>query len=135
MGYIQTRPPVGAADIDDLIARLDSVKTSKIDGVVLSNLFRVCCECALKKSELIELSIEDVAKGGIVRDILRVGDSELRLSGQAKQVLQNHIDYLKKSGYRLYPTKPLFPTRKKTRYTEKTLGNHLKKAQNSNIQS
>ena len=133
MAYIQTRPQVGPADIDDLIARLESVKTEVIDEVVLSNLVRVCYECALKKSGLIDLSIEDVAKGGIVRDILRIGDSELKLSGQARKMLQSHIDYLKLSGYRLYPSKPLFPTRKKTRYTEKTLGNHLKKAQNSNI--
>jgi len=133
MEYIETRPPVTAAEIEDLISRLESVNTSTIDGVVLSNLVCVCSECALKKSELIELSIEDVAKGGVVRDIMRVGDLEFRLSGQAKKMLQSHIDYLKKSGYRLYPTKPLFPTRKKTRYTEKTLDNHLKKAQNSNI--
>jgi len=45
-----------------------------------------------------------------------------------------NIDYLKKNGYRLYPTSPLFPTRKKARYNEKTLDNHLKRAQNVKIE-
>jgi hypothetical protein len=130
MGYIQTRPPVSAADIEGLIARLESVNTSSIDGIVLSNLVRACFELALKKRELIDLSIEDVAKGGIVRDIIQIGDDKLNLSElpQAKKMLQGHIDYLKTAGYRLFPTKPLFPTRKKKRYNEKTIDNHLEKA-------
>jgi len=104
MGYIETRPPLTAAEIEEFIARFESVKTGTIDGVVLSNLVRACFECGLKKGELIDLSIEDVAKDGIVRNIIRVGDDELNLSQlpQAKRMLQDHIDYLKKNGYRLY---------------------------------
>jgi len=131
MGYIQTRPPVRAADIDDLIEKLESVKTNSIDGIVLSNLIRVCRECALKKGELIELSVGDVAKGGVVGDVMQIGESKVSLSQQAKQVLQNHIDYLKKNDYRMYPTYPLFPARNKKRYTPRNLDNHMKEAQNA----
>jgi hypothetical protein len=121
---------VTAAEIEDLLSRLESVNTSTIDGVVLSNLIRACLELGLKKKELIDLSIEDVAKGGIVRDVIRIGDDELNLSElpQVRKILQDHIDYLKKAGYRMYPTKPMFPTRRKVRYSAKTLDNHLKGA-------
>jgi hypothetical protein len=135
MNYIQTRPPVSQTEIEDLIARLESVKTRSIDGVVLSNMVRVSHECALKKGELIDLSIEDVARGGVVKDSMRVGDSEFRLSGQAKKLLQDHIDYLKKKGYRRYPTSPVFPAGNNKRYNAKTLGNHLNEAQNVEITS
>jgi site-specific recombinase XerD len=135
MTYIVTKPPFSRTEIEDAINRIASVKTKKIDGVVLSNLVRLCHECGLKKSELIDLSAGDVAKGGVVGDVMRIGEDEIILSDPAKQLLQNHIDYLKKSGYRLYPTYPLFPTRKKTRYAEKTLGNHLKAAQTVEIES
>ena len=135
MDYIETRPPVSRADIEDLLTKVESVKTQAIDKAVLSNLIRICHECMLKKGELIKLSVRDVAKGGVVEDVMRVGGNKVILSKPARQVLQNHIDYLKKNGYRLYPTSPLFPTRKKARYTEKTLDNHLKEAQNVEINS
>ena len=125
MGYIQTRPPVSAADIEGLIARLESVNTSSIDGIVLSNLVRACFELALKKRELIDLSIGDVAKAGVFGNVMQVGGSGVRVSQQAKQVLQSHIDYLKKSGYLMSANSPLFPTRNKKRYTPRTLDNHL----------
>ena len=129
MDYIKTRLPVPKANIENLFATIESVKTPTIDGVVLSNLARVCYECVLKKSELIELSVGDVAKQGLVGDIMRVGEVEASLSSDAKKVLQDHINYLKRNGYRLYPSSPLFPTKKNLRYKEKQLENHLKKAQ------
>ncbi len=129
MGYIETRPPVPELDIENLITAIKSVKTPTIDGAVLSNLVRVCHECALRKRELIGLSIQDVAKKGLVGDIIKVGDKYVRLSSDAKQILQNHIDYLKRNGYRLYPSSPLFPTKKNIRYHGRLLDNHLKKVQ------
>ena len=135
MDYIETRPPVSRADIEDLLTKVESVKTQAIDEAVLSNLIRICHECMLKKGELIKLSVRDVAKGGVVEDVMRVGGNKVILSKPARQVLQNHIDYLKKNGYRLYPTNPLFPSKKKMPYTKKTLDNHLKEAQNVEINS
>ena len=130
MDYIKTRAPVSEQDIENLITTIESVKTPTIDGVVLSNLVRVCYECALRKRELIGLSIKDVAKKGSVGDFMKVGEDEkkVKLSSDAKQILQNHIDYLKRNGYRLYPTYPLFPTKKNERYNGRLLDNHLKKA-------
>jgi integrase len=128
MDYIETRPPLSEPDIKNLITTIESVKTPTIDGVVLSNLVRVCYECALRKRELIGLSIKDVAKKGSVGDIMKVGEDKAMLSNDAKQILQNHIDYLKRNGYRLYPTYPLFPTKKNERYNGRLLDNHLKKA-------
>jgi len=134
MDYLQTHPPVPHSDIENLITAIESVKTPVIDGVVLSNLVRVCYECALTKSDLIRMSIEDVAKKGLVGDFMIVGDVKAELSNDAKQVLQNHIDYLKRNGYRLYPSSPLFPTKKKKRYYGKLLDNHLKKGQDIETQ-
>ena len=57
MDYIRTCPPVPEADIENLITAIESVKTPTIDGAVLSNLVRVCYECALKKGELIGMPI------------------------------------------------------------------------------
>jgi hypothetical protein len=131
MGFIETRPPVTQTEIEDLTSRLESMKTKVIDGVVLSNMVRTCHECTLKKGELIDLSIEDVASGGDVKDFMRVGDSKLKLSGRAKKLLQDHIDYLKNKGYKVKPLSPLFPTLKNKRYTAKMLDNHLKEPQNA----
>ena len=128
MDYIQTRPPVPEPDIENLIATIASVKTPKIDGVVLSNLVRVCYECSLKTGKLIGMSIEDVAKKGLVGDFINVGEDNVRLSSHAKQIFQNHVDYLKRNGYRLYPSSPLFPTKKNERYFGRLLDNHLKRA-------
>ena len=131
MRYIKTYPPVPEADIENLFTTIEPVKTPTIDGVVLSNLVRVCYECTLKTGELIGMSIQDVAKKGSVGDFMKVGEDEkkVKLSSDAKQILQNHIDYLKRNGYRLYPTSPLFPTKKNIRYHGRLLDNHLKKAQ------
>lgn len=135
MDYFKTRPPVTAVVIEDLIARLESMKTRTIDGVVLSNLVRVCYECALKKNQLIKLSVKDVAKGGVVGNIMQIDGSGVSVSQHAKQVIQDHINYLKKNGYRMYPTYPLFPEKDKKRYKPKNLDNHLKKAQSVEIES
>ena len=131
MGYIQTRPPVTQTEIEDLIARLESAKSKNFDGFILSNLVRTCHECALKKAELIDLSIRDVASGGKIRDFMEVGDSVIELSEQVKEFLQDHVDYLKTMKYKMKPHSPLFPTIKDRRYTAKTLDNHLKEAQNA----
>jgi hypothetical protein len=131
MDFIKTRPPVTQAEIEDLITRLESVKSKNFDGFILSNLVRTCHECALKKAELIKLSIMDVASGSKIRDFMEVGDSVVKLSGQAKEFLQAHIDYLKNMRYKVKPQSPFSPTIKDRRYTAKTLDNHLKEAQNA----
>lgn len=131
MGYIKTRSPIPKSEMTKLIETLRAVQKANIDGVVLSNVVRTCHECGLKKGELIDLSIGDVSRGGKVKDSIQVGDSSFKLTEQAKMIIQDHIDYLKEKGYPRYPSRPLFQTKKKKRYTPKTLDNHLKEAQDA----
>jgi hypothetical protein len=125
MGYINTRSSISKAEIDKLIGSLANVNTSKIDGGVLANMVRTCHECGLKKSELIDLSVGDVSRGGKVNDSMQVGDSKRSLSERAKGIIQDHIDYLKDKGYWRYSSSPLFPNRGKKRYASKSLDNHF----------
>jgi hypothetical protein len=127
MSYIQTQPPVSAANLMSLIGSINPASANAFDGVVLSNLIRVCYECALKTGELVRLSIGDVAQKGVVGNVMRVDDVDVPLSTIAKQILQNHMHHLKMSGYKMYPTSPLFPTKIKSRYYERRLNAHFKK--------
>ena len=137
--YEQTRPPLSKEMIDTLTGELERVKTSNIDGVVLANLIRTCYELGLKRRQLIDLSIGDVAERGIVEKYIQVTGpqtvgSEVRekiekpLEKGSWRMLQIHINYLKEKGYRRYRTSPLFPTRKNERFTESKLTKHLKNA-------
>jgi len=133
MDYIQTRSPIPKSEMTHLIEALRAVQKANIDGVVLSNVVRTCHECGLKKAELIDLSIEDVSKGGKVKDFMQVGDSSFRLTERAKMIIQDHIEYLKEKGYRRYPSSPLFPAKDRGPYKSRTLDNHLKDAQDAEI--
>jgi hypothetical protein len=131
MDYIQTKSPLLIADLAALATRMRSVSSTSFDGVVLSNLAWTCYECALRKSELINMSIGDVASKAVVGVRMRIdgGDKKdklLPLSNSAKQVLQDHMQHLEQSGYKRYPSSPLFPTKRKTRYPERSLQNHWK---------
>lgn len=125
MSYIRTRPPVSQAEIEDFVTRLEAVKTSGIDGFVLANLVRTSFECGLHNAELIELSIGDVSRKGIINDVISVAGEQIPLTDDAKGMLQAHIDYLKSSGYPMYPSKPLFPRKNKIQYYSRLLGSHL----------
>ena len=132
MNCIQTKSPLLIKDFAALATRMGSVQSASFDGVVLSNLAWTCYECALRKGELIKMSIGDVASKAVVGNKMRIdgGDKKdklLALSGFAKQLLQNHLKHLKDSGYKMYPMSPLFPTKRKTRYPERSLQNHWKK--------
>jgi hypothetical protein len=122
-------------EIISAIAKIRKVKEPNIDGAVLSNLVRICYECALKKSDLINLTVGDVSKKGKVGEEIRVPGSEnpRRPTARGKYVIQQHIDDLKDAGYRLYSSYPLFPTKKtKRKYNGRTLDYHLNKALDGN---
>jgi hypothetical protein len=137
--YEQTRPPLSKAMIDTLTGKLERAKISKIDRVVLANLIRTCYELGLKRRQLIDLSIGDVAERGIVGKYIQVSGSQTvgsearekmgkPLEKGAWRMIQIHLNYLKEKRYRRYRTSPLFPTREKVRFTESTLAKHLEKA-------
>ena len=126
MNYLKTKSPIAKKHIDTLIKQVKQAKTNNIDGVVLSNLLRLCYEFGLKKGELIRLSVRDVSRGGIVKGPFSFVHEKVVVKAIQKKRLQNHINHLRAEGYKLYPTNPLFPTRRgKSRYIERTLTNHL----------
>lgn len=127
MYYILIRPPVSNSTIIKCIRDMLSERTRAFDGVVLSNLVGVCYECALKKNELVSLSIRDVATKGEVHETLLVNGSRIELAGNAIKIFKKHIDYMKTKSYRMYPTSPLFPAVNNKRYSERNLHNHLQK--------
>jgi len=133
MDYIHTRSPITQAEIDEIIESLAKVNTAAIDGGVLSNIVRTCHECGLKKSELIDLSVGDVSRGGKINDSMQVGDSTISLTERAKKVLQEHIDYLGIKGYKRYSSSPLFSTKNHRRYSSRNLDNHLKTVLSANF--
>lgn len=128
MNYLRTNSPISKIEMNELVDAPVNMKNSNIDGVVISNVIRTCHECGLKKSELMDLSVGDVSKGGKVKDTMRVGKSELRLSERSKGILQEHLDYLKKKGYPRYSNRPLFPTKDHKRYYPELLDNHFREA-------
>ncbi len=127
MDYLKSKSPITKGQIKALFSVVEQVKTAKIDGVVLSNLLKLCYFCGLRKGELIGLSIRNVSQKRIVKDKITIDGHEVVLVLHAKKLLERHIKYLKENGYRLYSSRPLFPTRDKEPYKERTLQNHLKK--------
>jgi hypothetical protein len=128
MDYLMTNSPISKTEMNELVDAPVNMKNSNIDGVVISNIIRTCHECGLKKSELMDLSVGDVSKGGKVKDTMRVGKSELRLSERSKGILQEHLDHLKKKGYPRYSNRPLFPTKDHKQYYSELLDNHFREA-------
>ena len=128
MDYLRTNSPISKTEMNELVDAAVNMKNSNIDGVVISNVIRTCHECGLKKCELMNLSVGDVSKGGKVKDTMRVGKSELRLSERSKGILQEHLDHLKKKGYPRYSNRPLFPTKDHKRYYSELLDNHFREA-------
>jgi len=127
MDHLKTKSPLTKGQTQALFNNVAQAKTANIDGVVLSNLLKLCYLCGLRKGELIGLSIKDVTQKLVVKDTINIDGREVILSSEAKTLLQRHIKYLKANGYRLYSSRPLFPTRKKEPYKERTLQNHLEK--------
>jgi len=129
MDYLKPKSPITKGQIKALFMDVEQVKTAKakIDGVVLSNLLKLCYFCGLRKGELIGLTIRNVSHKRIVKDTITIDGHEVVLALHAKKLLERHIKYLKENGYRLYSSRPLFPTRGNEPYKEKTLQNHLEK--------
>jgi hypothetical protein len=128
MDYLMTNSPISNSEMKELVDAPVNMKNSNIDGVVISNVIRTCHECGLKKSELMDLSVGDVSKGGKVVDTMQVGGSELSLSERSKGILQEHLDHLKKKGYPRYSNRPLFPTKDHKWYYPELLDDHFREA-------
>lgn len=127
MNGIRVKSPMPRDQIDKLVLKIGTEKSIVMDGSVLANLIRICFECAFKRNELIDLTIEDVSEGKVIKDIIRVGDQNYKITDSAKIILQEHLCLLKLRNYKLYASRPLFPSKKGHKYSEKNLANHLKK--------
>jgi len=127
MKYIKVEALIPEDQFNTIADRIENTNVDKIDGVVLANLLRVCYQCGLKKRELIEMSIGDVASGGIVREALSEEFGKIEILDDLKAIFQNYISHLKNNEYSIFTLKPLFPTRNKKRYSARLLDNHLKK--------
>ena len=81
-----------------------------INGKVLLCLLKLAYFCGLKKRELITLRIKDVQmpNGEILHEII-LKNGNIILKEDVRALLQEHIKYLKTSGYRVSPNSLLFP--------------------------
>jgi len=126
MIYIHIAPLITEDEFLKTLKKVETIYTATIDGMIISNLVRLCYFIALKKGELIDINVGDVTgKGGTVLDKIKVGTKELCLTDEAKIVIVNHYNYLGRKGYKRYKGSPFFPTKKDQRYKAKTLRNHL----------
>lgn len=126
------RSSLTTAQIQNDIQKIKQVRTRKIDGEVLANMAGICHACALKNHEVHDLKIGDVSKSGTALNNMSIKGVSIPISAAAKGIVQNHINHLKKSGYRLYLYKPLFPQiRSRLRYTSKSFNKHIDKCLNN----
>lgn len=124
--FLETKPPITKKDFDNLIDEVKKCGYKKFDPEVLTKLLLLCYQCALKKSELINLKIGDVFKNDFITDAIEIGESRLELGSTTKRILMNYSHHLRDNGYKTQPQSPLFPTVNKNFYKKKTLQNHLK---------
>lgn len=126
-----------------LFQRIEGYSLRPIDGKILAGILRMAYYCGLKKGELLDLTVNDVTKGGgrQIAPKIKMKRGIILVSAQAKNFLKAHLKYLQDKGYQLSTTSPLFPaTIKKTirqeaqqrgqteKYDPRKLNFHLKKA-------
>jgi hypothetical protein len=122
MTYLITRPPLGEQDIHQLIHVIQGITNPFRDGRVLSTLVLVCYHFALKRKDLIGLTIGDAFKrSGEVRESVRVGEMGVVSNANVTTVLQDYRTYLRERGYSRRQPAPLFPTKDAKRYEVKQL--------------
>jgi integrase len=125
MDYIETAPPIDHSTIEDMIKELKSINTKQVDGTILSAIVQTCYEFALKKHELINITVADIATAGAVNSGMKIGKRTFVFTTAQKKMLQDHIDYLNKAGYGVTDESPLFPGKNGRPYDPKNLNNHL----------
>lgn len=127
-------------DINDqeimyLIDLVEMTDKSYIDGRILGGALKLIYFCGFKKSEIINLKIKHVIRrgGGVVDElqscqkIVAGTIHRITIPNCAKDIIRNHLLYLKRKGYRYTRNDPLFPQRNKLQYEERKLGKDLAK--------
>ena len=126
---IRTRPPMSLDDIGNLISEIENDGSSHTDGKILSRLIKLTFHSTLKKMELINLSIRDVADdNGRIRDVIQRTKGGVHLSGEAKKVIRDTLKNLtREKNYQITPDSPLFPDTSGARYSDRKLSRHIEK--------
>lgn len=114
-------------EYEEIIRRMENHITRTIDGKVLSSLISMIYRCALKPSEIRNLSIKHVYKKGKVSAQITLDDGSIPIANPEQDLLQGHLEYLKQKGYSTKANSPLFPNRRKEQYSTRLLQIHLEK--------
>jgi integrase len=102
---------------------MGKIPMPRVDGMILSNLLKLCNICALRKNELIDLRIKDVLDDRKdIRDRIKVrGADEVLVEPKAAYLIEDHLAYLKHKRYRTSRLSPFFPDRKGEKYSPRKL--------------
>ena len=95
----------------EIFQRMEKSTSRFSDGRILAGLARMAYYCGLRKEEFIDLKVGDIlakAGGGIV-DEIKTKSGNILIDDRVRGFLQGHLDYLRRKGYRVSPTFPLFP--------------------------
>jgi len=107
---------------------IEKFNTTTIDGKVIANMLRFVEKCpGFKQKELIELRIQDIKNqnGGFVDSIQvvrsrRTGRVYIS-SNDVKNFLQEHLEYLLTNYNGIRDDHPLFPTKRRLKYSDRKL--------------
>jgi len=115
-------------------------KDDYIDGQILANAIKFVFWTGLKRSKFPILKIGDVTcQGtGVIVSVIRIGQREIEICDDTKNLIQNHLAYLKIAGYKTTRAQPLFPKTRKSSlknssdgenrfYDDGTMSLHIKK--------
>jgi len=132
MTWITTQPPIPYADVDALIRHIQASTERFIDGVVLATALKFVYGLALKKGELLCLTVGHVCDQNLsplnaIRIRLpRQGPTVITVPNSFKQMISNylpHIQNLYGADFNLNVS--LFPDRTKRPYNDTSLQRHL----------
>ena len=121
--YLTTQPPISSFILNLKIEQMEKNQTPSVDGIILSNLLKLCNICALRKNELIDLRIKDVLDDRKdIRDRIKVrGAKKVLVEPEAANLIEDHLAYLKHKRYRTSRLSPFFPDRKGEKYSPRKL--------------
>ena len=116
---------------------IKNYNTHFIEGTVISNMlhFVYLCPC-FKEEELIELCIGDIQyqDGQIIDVTIKDGNGNIvneditdRGGISAKNLIREHIEYLRSQEYRITGNSALFPGKNREQYNKRTLQRHFEK--------
>lgn len=119
--------PMSKDDISDVIDEIKSLHSPYYDGVILSLSLTLAHKLGLKNHEIFDLVIGDVMKRNRrIRDAISIREKSFELSGELKQIIREHIRYLREKGYRLDHDAPLMPMKNNRKYYSRQLFYHFK---------